>query len=364
MVSEFSNSGSLDELIQACGGLPEDAIREIAHAVLSALHVLHSVEPPVVHGCLKPSQVLFSADGRPRLAFGLEQRLNRCQAIAAATTGMSAAAGAAGGSVFVDQDAEQQSTAVDIFDLGLLLLVSALGGMDVLLDAIPYAREFGARSARGPSAPLSVVSADTCALLQRELQGAAAAAAAARCEVFGTPADAGDGSTMGYLPPASDLLFNRRYSEPFLAFISTCLEAHTRAEPVSACDLLQHAFLQGQGTAGPIVSLHEMQELARLLNETPEQDPSRFGPGKSSRYAVPGIAPTIVQSAQLYLANIAEAIAPHCGSGEVFEQRALEWDTVLLDSARTLGLPRDVVQKALEVHLGRLVDSGNHVWIR
>eukprot|EP00971_Amphidinium_carterae_P086023 1701813-Amphidinium_carterae.1 len=39
----------------------------------------------------------------------------------------------------------QESVTVDIFDLGLLLLVSALGGFDVLLDAIPYAREFGSK---------------------------------------------------------------------------------------------------------------------------------------------------------------------------------------------------------------------------
>merc|ERR1712187_137961 len=109
--------------------------------------------------------------------------------------------------------------------------VSALGGMDVLLDVIPYAREFGSRSARGPSAPLNMVSPDTCALLQKELRGTGGGAAGALAHEhetqLSTPRTVN--SDMGYLPPASDLLINRQYSEPFLEFVSICLEAHTRA---------------------------------------------------------------------------------------------------------------------------------------
>lgn len=63
ILCEYMPLGSLDELIQACGGLPEEAMREIAKAVLEALSALHSSEPPVVHGCLKPSQVLFGSTG-------------------------------------------------------------------------------------------------------------------------------------------------------------------------------------------------------------------------------------------------------------------------------------------------------------
>lgn len=284
---------------------------------------------------------------------------------------------------------EQQSAAVDIFDLGLLLLVSALGGMDVLLDAIPYAREFGSRSERAVSAPLNVVSADTCALLQRELRVAAAAGLtpvagahqgsmdsdlAGEAGIPGDPASVGD---MGYLPPASDLLFNRRYSEPFLAFVSTCLEAHTRAAPVSASDLLQHEFLQSSGTAGPIVTLREMQELARVLNEAPEQhhEWGRLGgPSRTARSTVPGV---VAQSSQMYLANIAQSVAPHCGPSGVLPRGArsrttsdvseaphpqlsmhpVEYETLLVDSARTLGLSREVVQSALEAQLDRILEG-------
>merc|ERR1719222_1285186 len=128
-------------------------MRELAQVVLEALDTLHSASPPVVHGYVKPSQVLFGASGSPRLTFGLEQRLKGCQVWSLPSPGS-----AGGGSSPATRSGAlhpEQNLAVDIFDLGLLLLVSALGGLDVLLDAIPYAREFGAaKSARGPCAPL------------------------------------------------------------------------------------------------------------------------------------------------------------------------------------------------------------------
>lgn len=376
ILCEYMPLGSLDELIQACGGLPEEAMRDLALVLLQALDALHSARPPVVHGCVKPSQVLFTAGGRPRLTLGLAQRLKLSQvyALPQAQGGGSAAASSYGG---WDGEAAgngpaspgaapypEQSPAVDIFDLGLLLLVSALGGQDVLLDAIPFAREFGgSRSARGPSAPLSAVFPDTCALLQHELRGAGP----------GMGEDGGGGD-MGYLPPASDLLFNRQYSGPFLAFVSTCLEAHTRCTPVSANDLLQHEFLRTQAPAGPLVSLREMHGLACMLNEAPGHDPAHFGPLKSARSPVPGVAPSVAQSAQLYLVTIAQSIAPHCGGGGPWRSgagraRSLSdgevlsaaprwrdeaWETLLVDTARTLGLPQSVVRGALEAQLERL----------
>ncbi|CAE7562683.1 MKK3 [Symbiodinium sp. CCMP2456] len=81
ILCEYMPLGSLDDLIQACGGLPELALREIAQMVLEALDLLHSMVPPVVHGCLKPSQVLFTASGSPRLTFGLEQRIKHSQGL-------------------------------------------------------------------------------------------------------------------------------------------------------------------------------------------------------------------------------------------------------------------------------------------
>lgn len=366
ILCEHMPLGSLEDLAQACGGLPEEAMREVAEAVLRALDALHSLQPPLVHGCLKPSQVLFSAGGAPRLAFGLEQRLRGSQGRAAAAAVASASGLGFGGleAARTGQPSEEmQSPSVDIFDLGLLLLVSALGGLDVLLGAIPHAREFGCGSTKDPSAPLNMVPLDTCALLQRELCGAVATASG------GGMSEEGESAGMGYLPAASDILFNREYSEPFLAFVSACLEAHQCPEPVTARDLLRHEFLRGSGSAGPLVSLREMQELARTINEAPEQLPSRLGPARN-RNAMPGVGPSIAQSAQLYVSNIAQSIVLHhgpvgprqgyrpryAGDADAMAPRwgHAEWDTLVLDTARTLGLQQKVVQGLLDAQLDKL----------
>jgi len=368
ILCEYMPLGSLDELINACGGLPEEAMREIAQAVLEALAVLHSAKPPIVHAHLKASQVLFNSRGRPRLTPGIAQRMKLCQVWAlSGAGGGDAAAATTPGAVAPGSGAEaetegltrsalvqEQSPAVDIFALGILMLVSALGGLDMLLGAIPYAREFGSQSVRGPSAPLSAVFHDTCQLLQHELGQATLSPAS------GNAADAGAGGDAGYLPPAADLLFNRSYSGPFLDFVSTCLEAHTRETPVTAGDLLCHGFLH-EAPVGPLVSLAEMQNLARLLNEAPEADPAQFGPATTSRHVLPGVAPSVAHSAQLYLMNIAQSIAPHYRAKSL-QGRARsprlggdEWDTLLVDTARTLGLPRDAVGSALEAQLDLLL---------
>mmetsp|Transcript_21590 Transcript_21590/g.50376 ORF Transcript_21590/g.50376 Transcript_21590/m.50376 type:complete len:542 (-) Transcript_21590:8-1633(-) len=381
ILCEYMPLGSLDDLIQACGGLPEEAMREIAQAVLEALAALHTASPPMVHGCVKPSQVLFTADGRTKLTFGLEQRLKACQpgihhpggaapAVAdplsarradveeeCAEGGVSSARGA--DRHVHDAAATEQSVAVDIFDLGLLLLVSALGGFDVLLDAIPYAREFGSKNhAQANLAPLNAQ--DTCSLLRRELNSDPEG-------LFGQSAAFGQGSSIGYLPAASDLLFNRRYSEAFLAFVSTCLEAHQQSAPVTASELLGHEFLRTQFPAGPVVSLREMQDLSRQLNEAPteEREQGRRGPARS-RSLVPGVAPSVTQSAKLYIANIVDAISPRVRQGAAVrdgprdssrsqsqdgEWGQCEWETLVIDTAHTLGLPYGAVQSALESQL-------------
>jgi serine/threonine protein kinase len=343
ILCEYMPLGSLDALIRACGGLPEEAIREIAVSVLQALHARLSANPIVVHGCLKPSQVLFAANGRPRLNFGLEQRLRGCQVFALHHELGHLQAESSTGSMAASP--HEQSPAVDIFDLGLLLLVTALGSEDVLRDAIPYARELAATQ-RGP------ISQDTCSFLRHELHGEAEPSPGA------VPGEIPSGMDMGFLPPASDLLFNRQYSRPFLAFVSTCLEAHTHAAPVTAGDLLQHEFLTGPSAAGPQVYLHEMQRLATLMNEAPDHDPSRFGPAKT-RSLMAGVAPSVTRSAQLYLMNIAQSIAPHHGaSAASHPRRSQHWDLLLMDSARSLGLSTGAVQTALEAQLDAILQPG------
>lgn len=352
ILCEYMPLGSLDELIQACGGLPEVAMQEIAQSMVRALHLLHSAEPALAHGCLKPSQVLFGANGHPRLAFGLEQRIRGAQSWALPSPQRSPSGLREPGSITA---ADPCGTAVDIFDLGLLILVCALGGLEILLDTIPYAREFG--GGRGGTAMLG-----TCALLQHEL----------RSSLIGRPFDqeeprCASPDSCGHLPPAQDLLFNREYSNDFVHFVSTCLEAHTRDEPISAGDLLQHPFLGEQGAVGPLVTLREMQNLAARLNLAPEKrsDPAAFGPAKStSRFTVPGVAPSVAQSAQVYILNIAQAIAPYfvAGASEAgmpdAPWRQEDWESLVSDTARTLGLPRAAVNDALQSQIARQRRSG------
>jgi len=381
ILCEYMPLGSLEDLLAACGGLPEEALREISRAVLEALSAMHTANPPMVHGCVKPSQVLFAADGRTKLAFGLEQRLKACQPshnsqagldlIAAPQDQPSPDAGMANPQgaerAAVADPGVQESVTVDIFDLGLLLLVSALGGFDVLLDAIPYAREFGSKDHIAGLTPPREIFQDTCSLLRNELNS----------EPDGLLGLSEGAQGIGYLPAASDLLFNRRYSEAFLAFVSMCLEAHQHPAPVTAAELLRHEFLCTQFPAGPVVSLREMQDLAQHINEAPpeEREGGRRGPPRS-RTMVPGVAPSVAQSAKLYLANIVEACTPCLRQGanvkdgprESSRSRGrgqsqdgdwgqLEWETLVIDTARTLGLPYGAIQSALETQLRGMVVS-------
>jgi len=371
LLCEYMPLGSLESLVQACGGLPEEAMREMTRCLLKALDLLHSSWPPLVHGNLKPSQVLFGANGQPKLMLGLEQRLRGCPVWGTIVGDISP------GGARLSPTSAEQNFVVDIFDLGLLLLVAALGGLDVLYEAIPYAREIGPQHhpTAGSKAPLNGLSVDTCALLQHELHRS------------GQGASGVEAPDIGYLPPASALLFNRRYSGPFLSFVSTCLEAHTQASPVTARTLLNHAFLTGEGLVGPMVTLQEMQGLARILNEAPaDQEPGRrFGPPGPARSLVPGVAPSVAQSSQLYLVTIAQAIAPHWHqyrpqrAGRVGltrtsapsfdetedpsswltpERRREEWEILITDTARTLGLQRSIVQSAIEAQVEWIL-SGN-----
>lgn len=68
--------GSLADRITDSRVLPEAEAASIGLAVAGALAALHGRTPPLVHRDVKPSNILFSADGRVALAdFGLVRRL-------------------------------------------------------------------------------------------------------------------------------------------------------------------------------------------------------------------------------------------------------------------------------------------------
>lgn len=398
ILCEHAPLGSLEDLVRACGGLPEHALREVARSVLEALDVLHSAQPPLAHGCVRPAEVLFDHGGAARLAFGLEQRLRLGSASASGGASVSSTPPGRGREAGLGEPSHpgleaSKSTVGDLYDLGLLVLVAALGGYDVLHQVVPYARKFGSRLRRGMSDAFDgqeggLKGSETCLLLQNELTGAIPEGANLLDDTGGEDdrMDGGDG--MGTLPPVSELLFNRKYSEPFISFVSACLEAHAprRGGASSARELLRHSFLHTQAPAGPLVSLHEMQELARLLDEASEHDRGFGAPGakrESSSAHRGSLAPSVERSAQLYLDNIAQSVAPYYGPTGAPQPNvgsrarsqsdgdaergswgghghahsrwgSPEWEVLLDDSARTLGLPRHTVQATLEARLERL----------
>ena len=62
--------GSLRQIIDACGPLPEKIVAEVAESILSALEYLH--HQGITHRDLKAANVLVDANGRVKLGdFGV-----------------------------------------------------------------------------------------------------------------------------------------------------------------------------------------------------------------------------------------------------------------------------------------------------
>ncbi|KAL2911880.1 MAP kinase kinase (MEK) [Polyrhizophydium stewartii] len=64
---EFMNCGSLGNICNKIGPVPEDVAGQIAHAVLSGLAYLHN-EHQIIHNELKPSNILLDSAGHIKLA--------------------------------------------------------------------------------------------------------------------------------------------------------------------------------------------------------------------------------------------------------------------------------------------------------
>lgn len=82
---EYLPGGDLERLIEVRGALPLQEALGVVLPILDALVYLHELPEPVIHRDVKPSNVIFDADGRPRLGdFGIvrvgtaESALTRC----------------------------------------------------------------------------------------------------------------------------------------------------------------------------------------------------------------------------------------------------------------------------------------------
>jgi len=75
VVMEYMNAGSLENLLESAGALPEQVLLELATKLLSCIQEIHD-KIHVPHGCIMPSQVLFDQKGQIKLNLGVAYRLN------------------------------------------------------------------------------------------------------------------------------------------------------------------------------------------------------------------------------------------------------------------------------------------------
>ena len=146
---EYLNGGSLLNLLESVGALPENILLEITHSVLHSLNFMHN-KAKISHNGLTMSQVMFDRDGKIKLNLGISQifpkdgykaslgpsKMNMYSAheinSPARSKKMSMFSDIAGMEGDGSGKHKKEIFAQDIFDLGYILLISAIGGLDLL----------------------------------------------------------------------------------------------------------------------------------------------------------------------------------------------------------------------------------------
>jgi len=75
VVMEYLNAGSLENLLESAGALPEQVLLEIATKLLNCIRELHD-SIGIAHGCIVPSQILLNQSGKLKINIGVAHRLN------------------------------------------------------------------------------------------------------------------------------------------------------------------------------------------------------------------------------------------------------------------------------------------------
>lgn len=146
---EYFNGGSLLNLVDSVGALPENILLDITHSVLQSLNFMHN-KTKVSHNGLGMSQIMFNRDGEIKLNLGISQifpkdesglkssfkKMNLYSAheinSLARSKKMSLFSDLSGSENERTQKYKKEIFAQDIFDLGYILLVSAIGGLDLI----------------------------------------------------------------------------------------------------------------------------------------------------------------------------------------------------------------------------------------
>lgn len=151
LIMEYLNGGCLLDLIESVGALPETILLEITHSVLHSLNFMHN-KAKVSHNGLSLSQIMFDKDGNIKLNMGISQVFPKEEAyktsLGPAKLGLYSAHEinsparikklsmfddlTTGDSISGSETQRKEVFAQDIFDLGYILLVAAIGGLDLI----------------------------------------------------------------------------------------------------------------------------------------------------------------------------------------------------------------------------------------
>ncbi|CAM5417054.1 hypothetical protein GCM10010261_25490 [Streptomyces pilosus] len=123
LATAYVSAPSLQDLVDACGPLPLDALRWVAAQLVEALRSVHAAA--IVHRDLKPSNVLVGVDGLRVIDFGL------ALAAAVAASKLTVAHTTLGTPAYMSPeqavDARKVTPASDVYALGAVLVFAATG---------------------------------------------------------------------------------------------------------------------------------------------------------------------------------------------------------------------------------------------
>ena len=142
---EFMNGGSLLNLLESVGALPESILLEIARVIADTINFLHN-EAKMSHNGLTMSQVLFDKSGKIKLNLDVMHYIMNDDGSYNTSLGPSKL------SVYYrnqinsptrkkkikmfnsdhDNETKNEVFSQDIFDLGYILLIAATGGLDLI----------------------------------------------------------------------------------------------------------------------------------------------------------------------------------------------------------------------------------------
>lgn len=136
---EYLNGGSLRNVLESVGALPENILLDLTHSVLHGLNFIHN-KAKVRHNGLSMSQIMFNREGKIKLnpfstheitAPTMKSKLSMFNDFTPGDT---------------TEDTEKSKGelfAQDIFDLGYILLICAIGGIDIINPEVLDLKEKG-----------------------------------------------------------------------------------------------------------------------------------------------------------------------------------------------------------------------------